>query len=1170
MKSLKFPFILMACLMIWNFSVGQSIILKADTVPFGLDSTAVVRLPEYRGMVKWQVSYDKTNWHDILQSNRDSILVDRDVDAWYRAEVSDGTCNKVYSDTVIVQNSDTFEITPYVPIQDIHGVVEGEQVSVIYNNDTIVCVKDSNEYIFQGDIVFTEDELIFLNDLKGASLPVWSFTERLWPEGKVYYKNTSWNLLLRSQVARAIDHWEENTPLEFIDIEDAPEQLNFIEFVSTLNKTNSQVGMVGRKQLIRIASYQDEYAVRHEIGHAIGLYHEHSRADREKYIIVDKGNLKDPDDINYALFKNSFCFGDFDYISLMLYPSKGGTAAIDDIKPILKRLDGGIWHDDLVQRELSPGDIAMVNYLYSAPHVKTAGVTDFLDNTAVSGGVVYYDARSSVTERGICWNTSGNPEVDVHNTTTNGSGTGSFTSMITDLEPGRTYYVRAYAKNKNGIGYGNQIVFENDPSVSLPSVDTNPIDVRIYYSSSGTRDSVKTFAPGQVSDDGGAPVLERGVCWNKAGNASTADETKVDSDPGTGNYTIKIADFITYDTQYSLRAFASNKKGTSYGEEIVFAVHPFEEDFPSIRTNEVAAVTGNSAKCGGIISTGTVSAFSSRGVFYSTHNNPTVIDQVADIGPGGNGGFEVNLTGLESEKWYYARAYAVTDQGTLYGSVVSFTTAAEENQTGTFIDPRDGNVYNWVEIGDQVWMAENLAWLPSVNPSSIGSEEQPYFYVYDYNGTDPSIAKASSKYTACGVLYNWPAAVNACPAGWHLPGDEEWKQLEIYLGMNQIEVGNTGIRGTDQGSQLKTISGWLYGGDGTNSSGFSGSPGGYRDFDGPFESNEGTAIWWSSTEFSEGFSWYRCLNFDFDGVDRNGFYKSAGVSIRCLKDLSPITMASLVTSSMTNITQNGANGGGEITSDGGDLVSARGVCWNTSGNPTINDDKTSDGQGIGPFSSILVGLTANTTYYVRAYATNSQGTAYGNEVTFTTDNITTSGTFADPRDNHEYKWVQIGDQTWMAENLAFDAGAGSWAFNNEDSIVALYGRIYDWTTSLSACPAGWHLPSFEEWNILAAYISSDKGPYVNIGDQWEFVGGHLKSTTGWKNNGNGTDDYGFNGIPVMGIGFFEGEYAGWWSSDETSVGGASAFHRFLYFEHGTFRFTNHPKEFGYSVRCIKN
>lgn len=274
------------------------------------------------------------------------------------------------------------------------------------------------------------------------------------------------------------------------------------------------------------------------------------------------------------------------------------------------------------------------------------------------------------------------------------------------------------------------------------------------------------------------------------------------------------------------------------------------------------------------------------------------------------------------------------------------------------------------------------------------------------------------------------------------------------------------------------------------------------------------------------------------------------------------------------VTQSSATLNGNLSEDGGKEITEMGFYVSSTvypPGPATGGTKLVVNTTLGSFNWALSGLQPSTDYHYVAFATNSHGTSVGEVKSFTTSpNTDPMGTFTDSRDGKEYNWVQIGEQTWMAENLAFDAGAGSWAFNNEESNVALYGRIYDWTTSLSACPAGWHLPSFEEWNILAAYISSDKGPYVNDGDQWEFVGGHLKSTTGWKNNGNGTDDYGFNGIPVMGIGFFEGEYAGWWSSDETSVGGASAFHRFLYFEHGTFRFTNHPKEFGYSVRCIKN
>jgi len=1174
--------IMLACLMFGNISVGQSIILKTDTIPFGTDSLAVLRLPDYRGEVNWQVSYDKNNWHDLTQLNRDSIIVDKDVDAWYRAEVSDGTCTKVYSDTVIIQRSDTFEITPFVPIQDIHGNVEGEPVRVIFNNDTITCVKDSNEYIFQGDIVFMEDELKLLNDLKGASLPVSSYTAMLWPEGKVYY-NIPFLSPFKREIDKAIAHWEENTPLEFIDIEDAPGQLNYIEFKTSLSRTDSRLGMVGGEQFIRLQiGIADEYAIRHEIGHAIGLHHEHSRADRDDYIIVHEENLKNPEDKNYAKYKNSYCHGDFDYVSLMLYPSKS-SSAIDRKKPILERRDGGIWHDAMVQRELSQGDIALVNYMYSTPHVKTAGITGFIDNTAISGGVVNYGGRSVVTERGICWNTSGNPEVGIHNTTTNGSSTGSFTSVITDLETGKTYYVRAYAKNKDGIGYGNQIVFENDPSVSLPLVYTKPIDVRIYFNIDGKQDSVKTYVLGHVVNDGGSPVTERGGCWNNSGNVTTADETKIDSQTGTGKYIIKIADYIAYDVQYSVKAYANNKKGTSYGDEIVFTVHPFEEDFPSIRTNGITVVTGNSAKCGGIISTGNVPTFSSRGVFYGTHNNPTVLDQIADIGAGGSGSFEVNLTGLQSGKLYYARAFAVTERGTLYGNVVSFTTASGGYLTDKFIDERDGNEYTWVQIGEQTWMAENLAYLPSVNSPSSDSSTEPLYYVYNYDGTDVSIAKAMDHYSSHGALYNWPAALIACPEGWHLPSDEEWKQMEKSLGMADEELDKTSFRGIEEGIQLKSPLGWIDDVSGTNSSGFAAIPAGYRFT--AFNWMGAGLAWWTSTPDTDENAWDRGLSNQTNRIDRWAYGKNSGFSIRCIKDSETLTLPSVTTKSISGISQNSATGGGEITYNGGASVTARGVCWNTTGSPSINDNKTSGGQGIGSFVSTLDGLTAHTTYYVRAYATNSQGTAYGNEVTFTTTEIATTGTFIDERDNHEYRWVQIGEQTWMAENLAWlpavnPSAAGSdsdpyyyvYGYDGMDVLAAktsenypVYGALYNWPAALSACPTGWHLPSDEEWTTLTTFLGGE-----------DVAGGKMKEpdTAHWVSPNTGaTNESGYSGLPggyrdYYGTFVNIGSYGIWWSSKEHTP--VTALHWQLISNFSNVNQGDSSFNEGFSVRCVKD
>jgi uncharacterized protein (TIGR02145 family) len=99
------------------------------------------------------------------------------------------------------------------------------------------------------------------------------------------------------------------------------------------------------------------------------------------------------------------------------------------------------------------------------------------------------------------------------------------------------------------------------------------------------------------------------------------------------------------------------------------------------------------------------------------------------------------------------------------------------------VDPRDGHIYNARKIGNHIWFTENLVYLPMVSPPGLGSDSQGFYYVYDYQGIDLALAKASENYTTYGVLYNWTAAGTACPDGWHLPGDDEWKNMETYLGM---------------------------------------------------------------------------------------------------------------------------------------------------------------------------------------------------------------------------------------------------------------------------------------------------------------------------------------------------------------------------------------------------
>ena len=205
-------------------------------------------------------------------------------------------------------------------------------------------------------------------------------------------------------------------------------------------------------------------------------------------------------------------------------------------------------------------------------------------------------------------------------------------------------------------------------------------------------------------------------------------------------------------------------------------------------------------------------------------------------------------------------------------------------------DTRDGNHYEVVKIGNQIWMAENLKYLPSVVGPGTGSETAPYYYVYGYDGTDVNAAKATANYTTYGVVYNWTAAMaglassttntsgiqGVCPTGWHLPSDAEWTELTDYLG-------------TDAGSKLAGNA--ILWTDGTldqnanfGETGFTALPGGYRYSDGAFYDIGFGGLWWGATEFSAASAWYRFMVYSTSSVGRSYDGKEFGFSVRCVRD----------------------------------------------------------------------------------------------------------------------------------------------------------------------------------------------------------------------------------------------------------------------------------------------
>jgi uncharacterized protein (TIGR02145 family) len=234
------------------------------------------------------------------------------------------------------------------------------------------------------------------------------------------------------------------------------------------------------------------------------------------------------------------------------------------------------------------------------------------------------------------------------------------------------------------------------------------------------------------------------------------------------------------------------------------------------------------------------------------------------------------------QSWINTIGLMQPGEGYLVRMTVNDTLIFREFQCGEMlVDERDGNAYANVQIGGQCWMAENLAYLPQVSPSSQGSNSDPYYYVNGYESTDVNAAKATDNYNHYGVLYNWPASLIACPEGWHLPTDTEWTVLTNYLGGQSVAGGKMKSTRTEPEPHPR----WDSPNTGaTNSSGFSALPGGGRDPGGSFYGAGGGGYWWSSSEGDGSYAWRRYLGYGGAQVSRYDYYKSGGFSVRCLKD----------------------------------------------------------------------------------------------------------------------------------------------------------------------------------------------------------------------------------------------------------------------------------------------
>jgi uncharacterized protein (TIGR02145 family) len=445
------------------------------------------------------------------------------------------------------------------------------------------------------------------------------------------------------------------------------------------------------------------------------------------------------------------------------------------------------------------------------------------------------------------------------------------------------------------------------------------------------------------------------------------------------------------------------------------------------------------------------------------------------------------IQGLNNHQFYQFHIVSVD----IWGNYSQPSNPLIKKPSATSLIDINGNVYPTVIIGNQEWMAQNLMATTFANGEAIprldtnedwSTAGGAAYSVYPLENIE-GIANELGMLSAYGSLYNAHSVTDArglCPDGWHIPLDAEWQELLNYVGGADVAGGNLKSIRVEPDSHPRWASPNI---GATDQYGFSALPAGARSFDGSFYHIGLNAFFWIDQQNSAEKNVCAELAFDIDDVLSLDYEVNHGLSVRCIKDRE---LPTLTTSDISEVSASTATSGGDISSDGGSSIIIRGIVWSTSENPTLetNDGFTQDGAETGQYVSQMVELIPNTVYYVRAYATNSLGTSYGNQLSFTT----LEGTApvlpeGDGTESTPYLIASLNNLLWLTENYAH------------------WDKYYLQTADINASGT-------ETWNDGQGWSPIGNNSYVFTGN----YDGNSHSITGLYINRPGYDYMGMFGI----------------------------------------------------------
>ncbi len=527
----------------------------------------------------------------------------------------------------------------------------------------------------------------------------------------------------------------------------------------------------------------------------------------------------------------------------------------------------------------------------SLPELTTAPITNLTYNSATSGGTITDNGGAAITASGICWSKTNNTPTLADSTKTGTTASGSFTSVMNNLEENTTYYVRAFATNSVGTGYGDVVTFTTPVNITVPELTTAAITNLSHNSAT---------SGGTITANGGATITASGICWSKTNNTPTIAADSVKSGTtSSGSFTYAMNN-LDENTTYYVRAFATNSAGTGYGNVITFTT-PVNITVPQLTTAAITNLSHNTATSGGTITANGGAAITASGICWSKTNNPPTVTDSKTTGTTASGSFTSVMDNLDASTTYYVRAYATNSAGTGYGNVITFTTTADAN-TVTFMYNGETVTYGIITspVTGRKWLDRNLGatrvatsftdrmayghlfqWgrpadghqviTYSSNTSGSGGPKTTTLATSDVPGHATFITPDNTQPINGVYVYDWRDdqntnrwAINnqgSCPSGWHVPTTAEW----------DAETGITNA--TTAFSQLKlTAAGYRYGDeDGSGR-------------DGTVRTAGNTGWYWSSSVWPSGagISYHMEVASGGSFTDQAG--RAYGGSIRCIKN----------------------------------------------------------------------------------------------------------------------------------------------------------------------------------------------------------------------------------------------------------------------------------------------